>query len=174
MAEVNVFYRAKRANPLGNAVAEAMALRADTTAVGQPVWTVIPASGKLIGAGVYVAARGRVIVGAAGNVTLNLRVGTTLAGQLLASTGAVAFAAPGNFNFELVFEGDWDATSQQLMGKMYGHIGRNLLANQINSNAIVGFDPNGSIDMQVIFSGLFSVSNAANDIRLDELVTGLS
>jgi hypothetical protein len=174
MAEVNVFYRAKRAADLANPVVETMFTRADTVAAGQSVFTVLPASGKLANQGVYVAARGVVVAGAAGNITLALRIGTTVAGVLLVSTGAVALAGAGSFQYELVFEGVWDDTSQTLRGEMKGYIGPNLVARVINSTLISGFDPNGSVDMQVIATALFGTSNAANIAKLKELVTGLS
>lgn len=174
MAEVNVFYRAKRAIDLVNPVAETIFTRADAVALGVPVFTVIPASGKVDSAAVYVAARGQLAVGVAGNITLALRVGQTVAGALLASSGAVAIAAPGNYQYEMVFEGVWDGGSQQMRGKMYGFIGPTLIALATNSSLISGFDPNGSVDMNVICTALFGTSNAANIARLKELVTGLN
>lgn len=174
MAEVNVFYRAKRAIDLANPLVETMFTRAETQALGQPTWTIIPASGKVTNQGVYVAVRGVIVAGAAGNITLALRVGTTVAGTLLASTGAVALGGAGNYQFELTFEGVWDDTSQTLRGEMKGYIGGNIVNRAINSGLISGFDPNGSVDMNVICTALFGTSNAGNIAKLKELVTGLS
>jgi hypothetical protein len=174
MAKVDTFYRAKRAANMGNVVAETVATRADTVATGQPVWTVIPASGKLTGQGFDVIARGSVINGAAGTVTLALRVGTTVAGILLASSGAISPGA-GTFPFELkVTELVWDAASQTMRGRMEGFIGGIAIALTINSGAIAGFDPNGSVDAFVVFTAVFGTSNAANDVRLSELLTATS
>jgi hypothetical protein len=170
MANVDTFYRAKRAANMGNVVAETVATRADAVATGQPVWTVLPASGKLAGQGFQVIARGGVTTGTAGNVTLALRVGTTVAGTLLASTGAINPGA-GNFQFELIVSLVWDATAQTMRGRMEGFIGGTAIALAINSGAISGFDPNGSVDAFVVFTGLFGTSNAGNDIRLTELLS---
>jgi hypothetical protein len=173
LAEANVFYRAKRAADLANPVVETMFTRADTPAAGQPVFTVLPASGKVEGKGVYVAARGVIVAGAGENITLALRIGSTVAGTLLASSGAVATGGAGNFQYELIFEGIWDSTSQALRGRMSGFIGGTAVALTINSGLISGFDPNGSVDMQVILTALFGTSNAGNIAQLRELVTGL-
>jgi hypothetical protein len=174
VAEVNVFYRAKRAAHLGNAIAEAMFTRADTVALGQPVITYLPDSGKVDGQGVIIVARGNIIAGAAGNVTVNLRVGNTVAGTLLASTGAIALAAPGNYNFELIFRGMWDSNSQTLRGRVEGYVGATAVAMVAGPNPITGYNPAGTTNnnMPIIASALFGTSNAGNDIWLTELVSG--
>jgi hypothetical protein len=174
MADVNVFYRAKRAIDLANPVVETMFTRADPTALGQPVFTIIPASGKTANQKFKVTVVGDVTSGAALNITLALRVGVSTAGVLLATTGAIALAAAGTFQYELTFEGVWDSDSQTLRGRMSGFVGATLVAAAINSTLITGFDPNGQVDMQVIATALFGTSNAANVARLKELVTGLS
>jgi hypothetical protein len=57
---------------------------------------------------------------------------------------------------------------------MKGYIGGNIIARAINSGAISGFDPNGSVDMHCILTALFGTSNAGNIAKQKELVTGLS
>lgn len=175
MASVDTFYRAKRAAALANPTVETLFKQAldDTT---KPIQTILPASGKLgmtggASQGIRIACRGEIVAGAAGNVTIALRAGTTLSGILLASTGAVALGGAGNFNFELVFEGVWDANSDTLRGRMFGHVGGTAVAEAINSTAVTGFDPEGSTDIPVVASALFSVSNAANSARVAELVS---
>lgn len=172
MARVDVFYRAKRALDLANPLVESMFTRADQSALGQPVFTVIPASGKVVNQKISVQAVGQIAAGAAGNITIALRIGTTVAGILLATSGAVALGAAGNFQYELTFDGVWDSGSQTLRGDMRGFIGPTLIARAINSTLITGFDPNGSVDMQVIATALFGTSNAGNIARLSELLTG--
>lgn len=169
MASVDTFYRAKRALATGNVVAETTVKSADDAT--KPIWTLLPASGKLAGQGCRIALRGEVIAGASLNVTLGLRVGLTVAGTLLATTGAVGTGGAGNFNFELIFEGVWDANSSSIRGRMFGHVGGVAVAEVINSNAIAGVDPNGSTDVQVCATALFGTSNAANDVRVRELVS---
>lgn len=171
MAEVNVFYRAKRALHLGNVVAEAVFTRADTPALGTPVLVYLPDSGKVDGQGISIIVRGNVIVGVNGNLTINLRVGTSVAGVLLATSGAAALTV-GNYNFELRFEGEWDSNSQQMRGRVSGWIGGNLLAHAINSGAISGYNPAGTTNnsMPIVASALFSASNAGNDVWINEFV----
>lgn len=174
MAEVNTFYRAKRAVHLGNAVAEAIFTRADTPAAGQPVQVFLPDSGKIDGQGVTVIVRGSIIVGTNGNLTINLRVGNSVAGTLLAGSGAQALTT-GNYQFELVFTGVWDSNSQQLRGRMSGFIGPNAIALAINSGAISGYNPAGTTNnsMPIVASALFSASNANNDVWITEFLAGL-
>lgn len=174
MAEGNTFYRAKRAIDLANPVAETMFTRADTVALGSPVFTIIPASGKVVNQKVRLSMIGDVAAGAALNITLALRVGLTTAGTLLATTPAIALAGAGTFQYELTFEGVWDSDSQTLRGRMWGFVGPTPVAIVVNSTLITGFDPNGAVDMTVIATALFGTSNAANIARLKELVTGLS
>ena len=175
MAEVNVFYRAKRSIHLGNVVAETAFTRADTVALGQPVPVYFPDSGKTDGQGLTCIARGNVIVGASGNLTINIRAGgTTVAATLLASSGAIALTT-GNYNFELRFEGLWDSNSQTLRGRVSGWIGPTLVAHAIQSNPITGYNPAGTTNnnMPLIATALFSVSNAGNDVWLTEFIAGL-
>lgn len=168
MPSVDVFYRAKRALPLGNAVAETTFKTADDSTKTAVVYLL--GSGKLDGQGVRIVVRGKLIAGAAGNVTINLRQGTTIAGTLIATSGAVAIAGAGNYNFELVTELVWDGTSLRARGRMFGHVGDTVVAEVINSTALTGLDPTGSTDYPVCATGLFSVSNANNDLRITELV----
>jgi hypothetical protein len=168
MASVDTFYRAKRALATGNVVAETTVKTADDPT--KPAVTYLPASGKLAGQGVRVACRGEIIAGAAGNVTISLRQGTTVAGTLLA-TGVGNPGGAGNFNFELVFEGVWDANSSSIRGRMYGHIAGTAIAEVINSTAITGVDPVAGADLPICATALFAVSNAANDVRVRELVS---
>lgn len=172
MAEVNVFYRAKRAAHLGNAVAETVFTRADAVAAGQVVNTYLPDSGKVDGQGISIIVRGNIIVGTNGNVTINIRQGSSVAGVLLASSGAVALTV-GNYNFELRFEGDWDSNSQTLRGRVSGFVGGNLLAHAIQSNPITGYNPAGTTNnsMPLCCSALFSASSAGNDIWITEFVS---
>lgn len=175
MAEVNVFYRAKRSIHLGNVVAETAFTRADTTALGQPAPVYLPDSGKTDGQGLTVLARGNIIVGTNGNLTINIRAGgTTVAATLLASSGAQALTV-GNYNFELRFEGLWDSNSQTLRGRVSGWIGGNLVNHAIQSNPITGFNPAGASNnnMPLIATALFSASNAGNDVWLTEFVSAL-
>lgn len=169
MPSVDTFYRAKRAAASGNVTAETTIKTADN--VANPALTYIPASGKLLGQGIRLACRGEIVAGASTNITIALRVGTTVAGTLLATTGAVATGGAGNFNFELIFEGVWDAQSDSLRGRMYGHVAGSAVAEVINSTLITGYDPELSVDMPVCATAIFSVSNAANDVRLKELVS---
>lgn len=169
MPSVDTFYRAKRAAASGNVTAETTIKTADN--VANPALTYLPASGKLSGQGVRVVVRGEIVAGASGNVTIALRVGNTVAGTLLATTGAIASGGAGNFNFELVFEGVWDSQSDSLRGRMFGHSMATAVAEAINSTVITGYDPDLAVDMPVVATALFSVSNAANDVRVKELVT---
>lgn len=170
MAKVDTFYRAKRAATLVNPVAETTVKQADNSALA--TLTYLLASGKLSGQGCTLQVRGEIVSGAAQNVTITLRAGTTVAGALIATSGAVALAGAGNFNFELNFEGVWDSQSDTLRGRMFGHVGAVAVAEVVNSGAISGFDPDGAVDMPVCTCGLFSVSNAANEIRVKELLSG--
>ena len=171
MSKVDTFYRAKRSAALANPIVETTFKQAldDTT---KAIFTLLPASGKLAGQGAKVIVRGEIVAGAAGNLTINLRIGTTVAGTLLATSGAIAIAGAGNYNFDLVVEElVWDAVSQTLRGLMKGHVAGVAVALAINSNPITGFDPNGSTDIQVCASALFSVSNAAHSVRVSELTS---
>lgn len=170
MPSVDTFYRAKRAAALVNPTAETVFKQAqdDTTKVVQ---TYLPASGKLMGQGVAVIVRGEIVSGVSGNVTISLRVGNSTAGTLLATTGAVASGGVGNFNYELVFEGVWDKTSDSLRGRMFGHIMGAAVAEVVNSTVITGYDPELAVDMPVCATALFSVSNAANSANITELIT---
>lgn len=171
MAKVDTFYRAKRSAALANPIVETTFKQAldDTT---KAIFTLLPASGKLSGQGADVIVRGEIVAGAAGNITIALHVGTTVAGTLLATSGAIAMAGAGNYNFELKAEElVWDSNSDTLRGKMTGHVAGVAVAVAINSNAITGFDPDGSTDIQVCATALFSVSNAANSVRVTELLS---
>jgi hypothetical protein len=169
MPSVDTFYRAKRALATGNVVAETTVKSADDAT--KPIFTLLPASGKLAGQGVRIASRGEIIAGASLNVTISYRIGLTVAGTLLATTGAVGTGGAGNFNYELVFEGVWDANSSSIRGRMFGHVAGTAVAEVINSTVISGVDPNGSTDVQVCVTALFGTSNAANDVRVKELVS---
>jgi hypothetical protein len=169
MGRVDTAYRAKRAAALGNVVAEATFKTADDQT--KPCVTYLKGSGAYDGQGVRVEARGQVIAGTAGNFTAALRQGTTVAGTLLASTGAVAIGGAGNFNWELIFEGVWDAVSKRLRGRMFGHVADTLVSEVINSNPVTGVD--ASLDnLPFVCTALFGTSNVGNDARLTELLSG--
>lgn len=176
MASVDTFYRAKRAAALVNPTVETTFKQAldDTT---KAIFTILPASGKLgLTSGpaqpTKVRISGEIVAGAAGNITLALRSGLTVAGTLLASSGAIAMGGAGNFNFNLELdELVWDAQSDTVRGIMKGHVAGVAVARAINSNPLTGFDPEGSTDIQICATALFSVSNAANSARVAEMVS---
>jgi hypothetical protein len=168
MPSVDVFYRAKRALFSGNVVAETTFKTADDPT--KPAVVYMLASGKLDGQGLRIVVRGKVIAGAALNFTIALRQGLTTAGTLIATTGAVAIAGAGNYNFELVTELVWDGTSLRARGRMFGHVGDVAVAEVINSTALTALDPTGATDFPVCVTALFGTSNAANDARITEFV----
>lgn len=168
MSDVNTFYRAKRCVALANPTAETTFKQADS---GAALVTYLPGSGKLTGQGIRIVCRGEIVTGASLNVTVALRLGTTVAGTLLATTGAVGSGGAGNFNFELVFEGIIDAVSDTIRGRMFGHVCNTAVAEVINSTAVTGFDADAATDQAITATALFGTSNAGNSIRVTELTS---
>ena len=120
---------------------------------------------------------GRSVVGAAGNLTLNLygsiaaitSLATAHAGVLLKSSGAVALGAASTDPFLIKLSNCiFDSTSGKLVGEVEMIVGGTLVAKSLFTNAVTGVNNQGSVPtFNLAISAQWSVANAANELVVE-------
>jgi hypothetical protein len=153
----------------GNTVNEQMVLNPATTTVANPAALVvqIPSSSILEQLPFEITVSGYVVIGAAGNLTLNLYAGNSAVvanNTLLKSSGALAAAAAGSFPYWIKAKAIFDSVSGKLGGTAQFFLGGNLVAESAFSTVITGVNDKNNPVFSFSTSATFSVANATNEL----------
>jgi hypothetical protein len=153
----------------GNTVNEQMVLNPATTTVANPAALVvqIPSSSIMEQLPFEITVSGYVVIGAAGNLTLNLYAGNSAVvanNTLLKSSGALAAAAAGSFPYWIKAKAIFDSVSGKLGGTAQFFFGGNLVAESAFSTVITGVNDKNNPVFSFSTSAIFSVANATNEL----------
>jgi hypothetical protein len=172
MANANTIAMAPKAAAGGGtawATTETIVARASDSTAACLVY--LPASGRLDGKKIKVNARGRMTGGTTTNVTIALYKGTslTVGSNTKVATSAATACNSASGNWELSWEGVYDATSLALQARMQGLNNGTAIALAAATANLASVSNSTEKATAFCVSGLFPASNAGNIFQLDEL-----
>lgn len=129
-----------------------------------------PGSNSLKNRPFRVRVGGRVTAGTAASFTANLYWGTASlsASNTKIATHGAGIAASASTNWQLTFEGMWDATSSQIVGFFSGYVAGQVKTPTVQTTSATSVDLSGeSTSNGFTISASFSSGNASNVAYVD-------